>query len=555
MNFRFCIALAFVALFGVNTLASPQGPTPTAPRPRLVVIISVDQLATWLLNEAEPHLSEFGFRRLAKEGVRFSDCEFAHACTMTGPGHATLGTGADPSRHGIVGNSWFDPKRNESIYCCEDKSVRGIGSDSAESMSPLLLRIPTLADQMKIHFGAASRVVSVAWKDRSAILTAGRSADVSLWMDKKSGRWVSSTWYGESLPDWVTALNATQPLNAWFGATWARVKGIEAYADLTDDRPFEPADHEGRRVLPRTVNAGERQPNANYYSKLAVTPFGNEAVLRLALQALKEERLGQDDVPDFLFVGFSANDYVGHAYGPKSVEVRDMTLRTDLLVGELLTSLDMKVGAGRYALMLSADHGIPPAPEALSGLRVNAGRTDYMLAAAMEANRALTSTLGQPPKDHSRWVLNKDSTCLFLDTLALQKAGHDINIAADIAAGAVARLDQIEQALPVHLLTSAQGVIAPVFEAIARSVHGERSGHVYVTPKPYWLSGTSASTHGTPYPYDREVPLFILGGGETLAEHRGSAVTPGHGVTILSRALGIARPPFAPAWPPRGRGY
>jgi hypothetical protein len=232
-----------------------------------------------------------------------------------------------------------------------------------------------------------------------------------------------------------------------------------------------------------------------------------------------------------------------------------MTLRTDALLAELLRDLDQRVGKEKYVLMLSADHGIPPSPESLTELRIASGRNDTMLAAAMAANKRLTTLYGEPPKEHTRWVLNKDSVCIFLDTVALSKAGHSLESASRIAAEAAAELDQVEQAIPLVGSEGLADSTDPIVQAVMRGVRKGRSGQVYIVTKPYWLSGTATSTHGTPYPYDREVPLFILGGKMPLAPHKESAVGPGHGVTILAGLLGIPRPPFAPSWPPAPRNY
>lgn len=544
------VAAAILLSLSAAAPASPaQGNLPRA-RPRLAVIVCVDQLATWLVHDALPFLGKGGIREMAAEGVWFRHCEFPYAALMTGPGHATVSTGANPSRHGIIGNSWFDRTANKAVYCCEDPEARPVGSPSGPRSSPALLRAPTIGDQFKVHFGKAAKVVSIAWKDRSAILCAGRSGDAVVWMDAASGNWVTSSFYGEELPAWAVDLNRRRFLDGWFGRVWERAGPPEAYADLEDDRPFEPTDADGRRTLPRRIHGGSTSPASGFYGRMGVSPFANEAILETAFAAIESENLGQDGVPDLLFIGFSANDYVGHAYGPRSVEMRDMTIRTDQLLSRLVQRLDEAVGRDRYTLVLTADHAIPPAPESLQGTRIETGRNDAMLEAAMAANRALVAHLGEPPPGHSRWVLNRDGTSLFLDRDAIRKAGVPLDRAVEIAARAAEDLAFVEQAFPCQPLLEGRIAGDPIAQAVSLNIHRDRSGDVYVVSRPYWLPGTATSTHGTPYPYDQEVPLLVLGGDPSIAAHASSRLSPAHTASVLAFTFGIPRPPFATPWPP-----
>ena len=543
-----CVLLLTPAVFRAQAL--PDG----TERPRLIVLVVVDQLATWVLDEAWPHLGDDGFRRLAREGVRFMSCAYDHACTSTGPGHASIGTGASPLHHGIIGNAWFDRDLNDKIYCTRDPKTVLLGATPKDGGSPILLRAPGIGDTLKTHFGKTSKVVSIAWKDRSAIMMGGLGADLALWVDNPSGNFVTSTWYGKELPAWVAAHNGTRPLDRYFANTWKLAGQSSAYAGLKDDRPFEQRQPDGSCTLPRIINGGAPQPCQVYYEQLRVTPFANDGIVDCGLLAMERMALGTDTTPDLLCIGLSANDYVGHAFGPRSVEVRDITLQTDQLLARLLDSLDQRIGQGRYLLALTADHGIAPSPEGMLGRRLIAGRFDTLLAAAQAANRALTERYGPPPEGFFRWVLNKDSYTLFLDRKALKHRGIDLMEAADIATEAARTPDAVERTFNTLRLFQESSTDDRFARSIKQAVHPDRSGEVYVVPRPYWIGGTAAATHGSLYPYDQEVPLMVMGARGALERALKKAidmsVSPRHIAPIVTRGVGIPRPPFAPTLPP-----
>lgn len=532
--------------------AAPAQPTV---RPRLVVLISIDQLASWVFEDVLPHLAhqkEGGFNWLMTGGTWYRGAAYRHAWTSTGPGHATLSTGADPSAHGIVGNSWFDRGTGALRYCCLDPGAMGIGTATAAvDRGARALLAPTLGDTMKAHFGAASRVVSLSWKDRAAILMAGRSADLVAWMDKTNGSWVSSSRYCEALPDWLLAINRKRPLDGYFQKRWERGGPDTAFAGLVDERGFEyPSPGGGRRSFPYVIDGGVKIPSAPFYEHLYGSPFGNDILIQAAAAAIDGERLGQDDVPDMLCVSFSANDSVGHRYGPKSMEVRDIMLKTDRQLRGFFTMLEKKVGMEHCIVVLSSDHGVSPAPEPLVAAGVDAGRGELFLEAAQAANRVLTKRLGAPPPPSLRWVAGHDSAGLFLDHAAIAKRKLGLESVADLAATATGTSRGVRGAVNVVAMRKGRFLRRPWIGFVAAGLSGDRSPDVYVVLKPWWLSSTSAATHGSFYPYDREVPLLVWGAGRPALGKAGvsrARVSPGLGIVLAARALGIPPPPLASA--------
>ena len=512
--------------------------------PALVVLVSIDQLAAWVLEGALPYCGERGFRRLMREGVTFPECRYRHACTETGPGHATLGTGADAARHGIVANDWYDPETGKRIYCCEDLDQTGIGGDG-DRRGPRNLLVPTLGDQMKCYLGAESKVVSLSWKDRSAILMAGRSADDVLWFSKRNGSLVTTSAYGAKLPPWAEQFNAQKAADSYFGRVWQRFGPASAYAGLLDDVPYERADFNNAHTLPAVIDGGKPQLEPVFYEHLYESPFANELLLQAATFALRQQRLGGDGPPDLLCISFSSNDVIGHRNGPQSVESRDMTLRVDEVLGQLLEMLDREVGAARYAIVVSADHGVQPMPELARTRRVPAGRGMLTKWAASAVEAALVRDLGVPEAGVKTWILVSGEGLIYLQREAITKLGKDLRKVRKIAALAAAKVRGVAQVCTLDELVDQDQSADPVVAALRRGCHPERSPDLVVVPQPLWIDGTLPASHGTPWPADRHVPLLVKGPRILRGEVVRERVSPGVGVVILAELLGIPRPPGA----------
>lgn len=513
-------------------------------RPALVVIVAVDQLASWVLRDALPYCGEGGFKRLLREGATFPNCAYRHACSETGPGHATIGTGADATRHGIIGNEWRDPVTGTRVYCCEDSEQKGLGGDG-DGRGPKNLLMPTLADQMKCYLGAESKVVTLSWKDRSAIFMAGRGADAALWFSRKNGRLVSTTAYGAELPEWVARFDQEKPADAYYGRVWQRFAGAHAYAGLVDDVSFERVDFNNARTLPAVIDGGKPTLQATFYEHLYESPFANELLLAAAQRAIVECGLGKDGPPDLLCISFSANDAIGHRNGPQSVESRDVTLRTDDLLARLLETLDRQVGVGRYALALTADHGVQPIPELAQAKRLAAGRGPLSKWAGSAVEAALGQQIGVPPAGTKTWVRIAEDGMVYLNRDAVTQAGKDLGTVRKIAAAAASKVRGLSRAYTLDDVLAVDATSDPVVAALRRASHPERSPDLVLVPQPLWLDGTLPASHGTPWPADRSVPLIVAGAGVVPGTVSRAAVSPGAGVVILAALLKIPPPPGA----------
>lgn len=546
------LSLLLAAACGAQNRPAPAEPARAGERPRLVVICSVDQLATWVLEQGLPHLSEDGgFRRLLREGTSFDQCAFVHGCTETGPGHATLSTGAPAASHGIVKNVWWDPATQQEIYCAGDPEVAALPElPEARGRGPGRLLAPTLGDAVKAHLGSAARVVSVAWKDRSAILMAGRSADVAAWIETTTGRLVTNTAWCETLPAWIAAFNERKVLDGFFGWTWERSGPATAYVGLDDDRRFELPHQNGsnQHTLPQPITGGKDGPELAFYTQAYYSPVGNEVVLQAALAALAGAELGRDAVPDVLWVGFSSTDLVGHVFGPDSVEARDTLLRLDRQLAQLLAALDQQVGAGRYLFLLSSDHGIGPIPEVARQAGVDAGRGLVLTRAKAAAETALVRRFGSR-EGKGPYVARASELSLFLDRAAVAEQAQGVadavlvasRIAAEAAAGTPGALTAYATA---DLLRDGPGH-DPIRRAMYFAAHPDRAGDVLLVLRPYWLDGTSPASHGSPHAYDRQVPLLAMGAGMRAGHRCFAPVSPGLAVVLAAHALGIPPPSLA----------
>lgn len=520
-----------------------------APAPRLIVLVSVDQLAAWVYDQARPHFAaDGGFRRLETQGVRFVQCAYEHACSETGPGHATIGTGAPASSHGIVRNQWYSVQDRKRVYCAGHEQAALPEYPEGKDRGPERLMAPTLADTLKAHV-AGSKVLSVAWKDRSAILMAGHAADVAVWGENGTGNFVTNTAWCDTVPSWLQQFNETRTIDSFHGWMWQRCAADAAYAGLVDDRPFEFVHGNGskQRTLPQPLTGGTEEPSAAFYTQVYASPIGNEMVRLCAQAGVRGMQLGADDVTDLLCVSFSATDLMGHYFGPESVEARDGLLRLDQQFGQFLAFLDATVGDGRYALFLTADHGVGPTPEAARANGVDAGRGALTTMARAAAETALRRRFGALP-DGGKYLAHVGEYSMFLDydVLAAQAQDADFDAvlrrASRVAAQAAASTAGMIAAYATCDLITADDAFANSFR---KALYPGRAGDVQLVVKPYWLDGTTPASHGSPHAYDREVVGFAYGGGAPAGRRLAQQITPGFGAVWLALLAGVPRPSLA----------
>jgi len=452
------------------------------------------------------HFDDRGFKRLTGRGASFTNAHFEYAVTFTGPGHATIVTGAAPATHGIIGNQWHRAGTDASINCVDDPESMTIGPVEvfdSRGYSPHFMEAPTIGDALRGRYGDEAKIWSVSLKERAAILGGGKAANGAIWFMPQSGDFATSTFYYRVAPEWCTKLNADRYPDRFFGTQWDRFLPDDAYARCDiDDAAYE----QGPRLiwlndLPKTLGPASPEPNRMYYEQLQCSPFGNELVFEAARQAVENEALGRDVVPDLLVMSLSSTDYCGHVFGLDSHEMLDMMARTDSQIGDWLAYLDQQVGEGQYLVVLTSDHGAASAPEVTEAAGLGGGRIDLRQMFA-DLNAKMVEYFG-PTEQGFYYLTAIDFPWVALNTQVLRYQKIDLVEAADVVAEAAGGHEGIEQAFNVLRLSQKPAAErTPLETAVMSSVYPERSGEVFMHPKRYWQRTGVATGHGSYHNYD-----------------------------------------------------
>ena len=460
----FTILFALVPGLPAQPQPRPRPAASTLGAPKLVVAICIDQFRYDYLTRFRSEYTG-GLKKMLVEGANFTNSRYRHYQTVTAAGHSTFLTGATPSTSGIVGNEWWDRTTGAAVTSVSDADTRLLGGAGPGS-SPRRLLQSTVGDELKAS-GKGGKVIGISIKDRSAILPAGHSADAAYWFDSVSGNFVSSTYYFNELPPWVASTNQSHLADKFGGQEWMKHK------------------------MPAGGSA--------LYGELQTTPYGNELIQQLALRALKAEKLGTTGKTDLLAIGYSANDFVGHRYGPDSEEVHDMALRVDKLIGELLQAAEAQAGVGNVMAVLTGDHGVAPLPE--TNRKMPGGRIDgSQMVAAVE--KALEAKFGA-----SHWVAYSSEAGMYLN----MRPGVDPAEAETLAAKALRAYPHVSRVYTHTQLMEGQVQADAVGIALQNGFNATRSGSVLFILEPYWILAATGANHGTPYGYDTHVPMLFLG--------------------------------------------
>lgn len=505
---RSSLRAAFTALAAAALLlaACSTPNAPTAPdRPRLIVFLVVDGLPQRQVVDYQAQLAPDGLRRFLERGAWFANAHYAHANTQTAPGHATMLTGAYPHRTGIIANEWRDPATGELEYNTGDPAAAYIGhrTNRLDGTSPKNLRAETVGDVLR-RLDARSKVIAISGKDRGAILPGGKTGTAYMYQ-AQTGQFASTTYYMKAHPQWVNEFHAGKPADAYFGKEWRPLLEDQAYSRSLPDQQKWYAKSGGK--LPMKLGEGMDAPGPALYSAVLRSPFGDELTLAFARAAIPGEELGRDDAPDILSVSLSSHDYINHGFSAESRISHDHLLHLDRLLERFFRDLDAAVGKDRYLAVLTADHGFMPAPEVSQSQGRDSGRlSGGQLIARLNAGLAQRFGPGQ-------WALGLSAQAVVLnraliaerkiDAAALEEEARKLLMAEPAVAAAYTRSE----------IEGGGGAGAPFLEAVRRTWDHERSADIQVVLKPYWMfsSSTSMTTHGSPHPYDTQVPILLYG--------------------------------------------
>jgi predicted AlkP superfamily pyrophosphatase or phosphodiesterase len=521
----------------VSCATPPDG---KASRPRLVVFMVVDGLPQRQVVDYRSQLAPDGLARFLDRGAWFADAHYGYSYTVTAAGHASMLTGTYAYRHGIIGNDWRDLKTGEVQYCTGDTRYTYIGNATGklDGTSPNNLLVETVGDVLK-RTDAKSKVIGISGKDRGAILPAGKTGTAYMYMSK-SGEFASSTFYMKEHPAWVNAFNAAKPADKYFKQPWKPVLDDSgAYArSLPDEQPWFLI--KGAK-LPMTMGAAQEKPDAAYYASLLRSPFVDEMSLAFARAAIQGESLGQDDSPDILTVSLSGHDYVNHAYSAESRMSHDHMLQLDRLFQSFFRDLDALVGKDNYIVTLTADHGFMPAPETSLAAGRNAGRQNGSQTLA-RINAGLAQKFGE-----GTWARFFSASALVLDHNLIAERKVDRLAVQEEARALLLKEDGIAAVHTRDELESSARSDAPFLAQMRKSWNRDRSGDLQVALKPYWMfaSNTAATTHGSPHPYDTNVPILFYGPRWVKAGMRGERVEVSGIAPTLAKILQIPPPSAA----------
>lgn len=501
---RILLLLLFVSNALFSQVSNPN--KNSVKRPKLVVGIVVDQMRwDYIYRYYNRYSPDGGFKRFINEGFSCENTLINYVPTVTACGHTSLYTGSVPAIHGIAGNEWYDTKTGQVVYCVSDNSVNGVGTNSAAGkMSPRNMLTTTVTDELRLATNFKGKVIGVSFKDRGSILPAGHSANAAYWYDGSTGNFISSTYYMQTLPQWVTDFNSQKYADQYFKKGWNTLYPINTYTQSTaDEQPWEgkPLGEE-QKGFPYKLDKFIGSTN---YGAIISTPYGNTFTKQMAIAAIEGEQLGKDSITDFLAVSFSTPDYIGHAFGPNSIEQEDDFLRLDKDLGDLFRYLDKNIGKNQYLVFLSADHGAAHAGGFSKNFKLPGGYIQYGV-----VEKGLDSVLKKQYGNY-KFVSASDNYQFYLDhqlidSLKLNRkdvfrTAVDYLLTQPFVENAFALEDVMNVSLPEQLR-----------QQVINGYNKQRSGDIFYYFSPgYFSGGTSGTTHGAWNPYDSHIPLLWYG--------------------------------------------
>jgi predicted AlkP superfamily pyrophosphatase or phosphodiesterase len=479
-------------------------------KPKLVVAIVIDQMRNEFLDRFQDKFGEDGFKKIMNEGFNYRNHHYNYMPTTTGPGHAAIFTGALPSVSGIVYNAWYDKDLGKAVNCVNgNDNYTSIGiADSliAGHAAPDYLLCTTVGDELKKASQFKSKSYAVSIKDRSSILAVGHRGDGAFWFDAGSGRFISSSYYMDKLPQWVEDFNSNGYVDSLNQKIWNLSFPEEEYVtSRPDDNRFE-AKFNNQDAPTFPYDLKELNKGTNGYFYLPYTPFGNEMVAELGKVAIKKEQLGKGNFIDFLAVNFSSTDYTGHKNGPYSIEIEDMYIKLDKTIADFIQFLNIEVGSDEYVLFITADHGAVAAPLWLREQKLPGGLFNPS-ALANRVSQFIDSSFGIDSA-----ILHRDNFQIYLDNTRF--TGSDQKwMVADAVKDFLIKEEFVQEAYTKKDLQNYPLSNSSPKGLLRNSFYPHRSGDIFYISRPGWLGSTSrnATGHGTPFAYDTHVPLLWYG--------------------------------------------
>lgn len=511
----------------------------SASKPKLVLVIVVDQFRYDFLERFGDLFGNSGFKRLINQGAFFTNANYDYVPTVTAAGHAAIFTGSIPSQNGIVGNAFYDRDIGKVRIMVTDDSAHFLKASGASqnggAASPRDLIGSTIGDQMRFATNFQSKVVAASLKDRAAVLPGGQRPNGAYWYSDASGEFISSDYYFKELPAWVKKFDGSNKPDKYFGMKWERVLPPAAYLRAQADNLPQQRSPLGPH-LPLVVNGGEDTPGSKFYAAFPYSPMASEYLEEFGKVALEAESLGADEFPDLLSISFSSPDLTGHAYGPDSQEVEDTYIRLDRVIADLLGFIDKKVGLANTIIAMTGDHGVAPVPEYIKSKGYDAGRLSSR-EVIDAANKALGARFGE-----GKWIVGFVNDQLYLDQKLIADKKISAAEAERVAGEAALSVSGIVSYFTRTQIMEGRMPASAVARRVTNGFYPKRSGDVWITTKPFYFFGEGvATTHGSPYNYDTHVPVILFGAG-VLPGRYNAACTPSDIAPTLAALLAIEPP-------------
>ena len=478
-------------------------------KPKLVVGIVIDQMRYDYLTRFADKYGEGGFKRILKGGFSLENAHYNYIPTYTAVGHTSIYTGTTPENHGVIGNYWYDKFAKKSIYCVDDTNFETVGTKKGGKKSPYRMQTTTITDQLRLAQNMQGKTISVAIKDRSAVLPGGHTANGAYWFQgKKDGKWITSTFYMNSLPNWVNEYNTSGKVDEYVSKPWNTLYDINTYTEsLADDNEYEVL-FKGKEkpVFPYDIKNLKDQNGG--YDIIKAIPAGNTMTTDFAKAAILGENLGKSEFTDFLAVSYSTPDYIGHQFGVASKEVQDNYLRLDKDLANLFSFLDTQIGKGNYTLFLTADHAAVQVPSYLQAEKIPAHYFN-----SRDFKKFINSiTLEYFKSDNL--VENISNFQIFLNHDEIKKLKLDANTVAQKIADEAVNYKNIYKAVTARTMQSTHFTNG-ILEKLQKGYNQKYSGDVLLVPHPSTISSSSrkGTTHGSGYSYDTHVPIIFYGNG------------------------------------------
>ena len=501
--------LALLIIFSCsaqNTGSSKEKQTNN--NPKLVVGIVVDQMRYDYLTRFYSKYGEGGFKRMMNEGFNCKNNHFNYVPTYTAPGHASVYTGTTPKYHGIIGNDWYDKETKKMVYCAGDDSVQAVGAETEDGqMSPRRMKTTSFADENRLFTQMRGKTIGISIKDRGAILPAGHTANAAYWFyGKDKGYFISSTFYMETLPNWVKDFNKSDKATSYL-KPWNTLYKIDTYTESGSDLNNFEGGFKGKETATFPYDLKALKDQNGGFDILKATPYGNSIVADFAIAALKGEQLGEDNITDVLAVSFSSTDYVGHNFGVNSKEIEDTYIRLDKDLERFFKALDENVGKGNYTVFLTADHAAIEVPAYLQSVKVPAGYIDS------KAQKTMFSEFMKTKYGTTDLIENVSNNQIFLNRAKLNELNLDLETVQKTIVNEIINYENMDKAYTAATMGSTSFTTG-IETLLQMGYNQKRSGDVLYVFDPAFISySKTGSTHGSGLNYDTHVPLLFYGKG------------------------------------------